>query len=223
MVGMKRHTYKNKKILGAILTVALVGTGVGIAANNANAANYDNGTGQETVDVKFNFDETLNFVLPAGWENGNHTTQLGELSAGGAAESTPQEISVGSNSSSGFYLSATVGNVGDANGDLKLINGGGDASISNLSTSANLANIEQASGSAWGFRYVTGSGTDIKTARYNGLPVDKGDNGSTGVKLLGEGSSSSEKTFKYQVGVKTDGSQKEGTYQNVIHFYLVGQ
>ena len=221
---MKRHTYKNKNILGILLILTMVLAGVGLGMHNTDAT-------EKTSDVtlNFTFQDSLSVEFPtgSGWSGNNHTTDLGSVNPGESKQGdVTGPIKVGSNAGSGFYLSATVGTKG-GDGNLNLTSGTDPSNkVTLLTGPVSATELARQSGSVWGFRYATSDAGNIDTAlgsaSYDTLPLDASDNGASGKKLI-ESGNQGEKSLKYQVGIKTDPTLKAGTYQNVIHFYAVSK
>ena len=192
-------------------------------ANNASALTYQNDT---------NIDFTINPTIGISLSSTNLV--IDDLAPGSYADSNIITISVNSNASHGYYLSATAGdnNTTSANHNTNLTN-----TINNNYTFASLttsqSSLSDFGDNNWGYSYclttndcttnsnwISGS-SGSTTAGYNGLPLDSGDNGATGVTLINTTSPVANGSVQFKIGAKASNTQASGTYTNTINFYAI--
>ena len=205
---MKRHTNKKIKNFGlgiivlALLTVGVVGFCIPSWAVNKT----------QDVDVKFTFNSTISLTVS------EETIEISGLSAGTAGESEPVTVSVATNNANGYYLSATAGTAG---GNTDLASEAGSGKFTHLDSEAD-SELTAMGDNTWGVAYAAGD-ADIAKSNFTGLPIDGGDNGESGKKLLETTSATDNKDVKVKVGAKAAATLPAGTYTNKINFYAVSK
>ena len=204
---MKCHTTKKQTWIFGILFVF---TAVVFSAVGARLVNAEGKTQTQEVDVKFTFNSVLNLTID------KQGVVITDLMPGNAKESDTAKLTIETNSPSGYYLSATVGQK-DGKTDLT----GASGKFTMMATNANIANISDAAASTWGFAYAKGESGDLSKSAFNGLGLDAGDNGATGTKLIDAASNDADKVVKFKVGAKAGPTTPAGTYSNQLNFYAV--
>ncbi|MBR2855500.1 hypothetical protein IKE99_00985 [Candidatus Saccharibacteria bacterium] len=192
-------------------------------ANNAFALTYSN---------ESNIDFTINPTIGITLSSSNLT--IDNLAPGSYADSNIITISVNSNASHGYYLSATAGdsNTTSASHNTNLTNIAND-NYTFTSLTSNQATLSSFSDNSWGYSYclttndcttnsnwISGS-SGSTTAGYNGLPLDNGDNGTTGVTLINTTNPTVNHSAQFKIGAKASNTQPAGTYTNTINFYAI--
>ena len=202
---MKRHANKKIKFFSILLGFVAMGGLIGIHDTDAIDKTED-------VNVKFTFNSTLKLDID------QNSITISDLMPGTAKESNGVKLTISTNNSGGYYLSATAGKK-STNTNLNR-NGGGGA-FQNMETTANFSSISAAKDNTWGFAFVTGANGDLSKGTYFGLPQDGEDNGQTGKRLITATDQNGEKVVKFKIGAKANMAMPAGTYSNEIHFYAV--
>ena len=197
--------------ISTIIVTTLIGTA--IISQSTSALTY-----QDSTDVKFTFNPTININLSST------DLVIPELTSGSSSDSNEVTVSVSTNTGYGYYLSATAGT---KTGNTSL-NNTLDSSYKFTNLTANAPSLSAMPDNSWGYSYSTDNGTtwvsgDVGSAMtgYNGLPLDNDDSGATGIKLVSTDSFTSSSSIKFKIGAKSAPTQAAGTYTNTVNFYAV--
>ncbi len=140
---------------------------------------------------------------------------INNLAPGSTSDSNTINVTVATNASQGYVLTATSGTK-TTNTDL--VNQTNSAyKFTSIATNASLANLT--TDNTWGFSYSSDSGSTW--SNYSGLPLDNDDEGATGKQLLSTINPSDNRTIQFKIGAKAATDQAAGTYLNTINFYAV--
>lgn len=206
---MKRHTNINIRKIGLgvfVLAILLFG---GVAFCQPSWANV---TKTQDVKVRFTFNSTLNLSVS------QDTITIGSLASGTVEESEPVTISVATNNAGGYYLSATAGTKGE---NTDLVNSSTSTKFTHLGSDASKTAKDELEDNTWGVAFTDGGSEVFKS--YTGLPLDGGDEGASGKKLLETTTAADSKNVKLKVAAKAGAAQAAGTYTNKINFYAVAK
>ena len=209
---MKRRTGLSYKIL--TLTAAAVAVGIAVPAGidtSTSALTY-----QDTKDIRFTFNPTVNIQLS------NEGFTIPEIVPGSAMDSNIVTITISSNNTSGYTLYGTVGNDDTYDySDLRLSSDNATNVFSSLTS--NVGSLDAFNSSQWGYAYSTDSGANwvsgdagSTSSGYNGLPLHS----NTGV-ILADTNSAASTSIQFKIGAKASSTQVAGSYQNVINFSAV--
>ena len=172
-------------------------------AHNSSALTYSS-----NVDVGFTFNPTISVNLSG-------VLLINNLAPGSTSDSNTISVTVATNASQGYVLTATSGTkttntdlVNQTNSAYKFTSIATNASMSSLTTD-----------NTWGFSYSSDSGSTW--SNYSGLPLDNDDEGATGKQLLSTINPSDNRTIQFKIGAKAATDQAAGTYLNTINFYAV--
>ena len=171
--------------------------------SNSSALTYSS-----NVDVGFTFNPTISVNLSGD-------LLINNLAPGSVSDSNTINVTVATNASQGYVLTATSGTK-TTNTDL--VNQTNSAyKFTSIATNADLANLT--TDNTWGFSYSSDSGSTW--SNYSGLPLDNDDEGATGKQLFSTINPSDNKTIQFKIGAKAATDQAAGTYLNTINFYAV--
>ena len=171
--------------------------------HNSSALTYSS-----NVDVGFTFNPTISVNLSGD-------LLINNLAPGSVSDSNTINVTVATNASQGYVLTATSGTK-TTNTDL--VNQTNSAyKFTSIATNASLANLT--TDNTWGFSYSSDSGSTW--SNYSGLPLDNDDEGATGKQLLSTINPSDNRTIQFKIGAKAATDQAAGTYLNTINFYAV--
>ena len=171
--------------------------------HNSSALTYSS-----NVDVGFTFNPTISVNLSGD-------LLINNLAPGSVSDSNTINVTVATNASQGYVLTATSGTK-TTNTDL--VNQTNSAyKFTSIATNASLANLT--TDNTWGFSYSSDSGSTW--SNYSGLPKDNDDEGATGKQLLSTINPSDNRTIQFKIGAKAATDQAAGTYLNTINFYAV--
>ena len=197
--------------ISTIIVTALISTA--IISQSTSALTY-----QDSTDVKFTFNPTININLSST------DLVIPELTSGSSSDSNEVTVSVSTNTGYGYYLSATAGT---KTGNTSL-NNTLDSSYKFTNLTANAPSLSAMPDNSWGYSYSTDNGTTWVSGDagstmtgYNGLPLDNDDSGATGIKLVSTDSFTSSSSIKFKIGAKSAPTQAAGTYTNTVNFYAV--
>ena len=165
-------------------------------------------TYSSNVDVGFTFNPTISVNLSGD-------LLINNLAPGSVSDSNTINVTVATNASQGYVLTATSGTK-TTNTDL--VNQTNSVyKFTSIATNASLANLT--TDNTWGFSYSSDSGSTW--SNYSGLPLDNDDEGATGKQLLSTINPSDNRTIQFKIGAKAATDQAAGTYLNTINFYAV--
>ena len=181
-------------------------------------------TYQSDVNVNFTFNPVISLTVGGD-------LLINNLTPGNSSDSNIIDVSVTTNASYGYVLSATVG---QKNGTDSLVNTSNNTyTFTNLSTTAgSAATLNNFTDNKWGYSYSVDNGTNwisgsvgSTASGYAGLPLDNNNNaedrGLGGVTLIDTSNPADNKTIKFKIGAKAANTQAAGTYTNTINFYAV--
>ena len=211
---MRQIINSRVKRMSLVFAVCVLGL-ASAQARTAQALTYQN-----EANVEFSINPTIGVSLSAS------DLIIDDLVPGKFADSNIITVSVNTNASHGYYLSATAGTAG-GNTDLTMTNpANSNYKFTNLT--GNKATLDSFEDNNWGYAYSTDSGTSwvsgnagSAAAGYNGLPLDNGDNGATGVTLINTTSPLANNSVQFKIGAKASAAQASGTYNGIINFYAV--
>ena len=171
--------------------------------DNSSALTYSS-----NVEVGFTFNPTISVNLSGD-------LLINNLAPGSVSDSNTINVTVATNASQGYVLTATSGTK-TTNTDL--VNQSNSAyKFTSIATNASLANLT--TDNTWGFSYSSDNGSNW--SNYSGLPLDNDDEGATGKQLLSTINPSDNRTIQFKIGAKAATDQAAGTYLNTINFYAV--
>ena len=181
-------------------------------------------TYQSSADVNFTFNPVISLTVGGD-------LLINNLTPGNSSDSNVIDVSVTTNASYGYVLSATVG---QKNGTDSLVNTSNNTyTFTNLSTTAgSAATLNNFTDNKWGYSYSVDNGTNwisgsvgSTASGYAGLPLDNNNNaedrGLGGVTLIDTSNPADNKTIKFKIGAKAANTQAAGAYTNTINFYVV--
>lgn len=209
---MKRHTNKNIKILGAVVAVLAMTTVVVEFAMPTRAAKTDS----STADVQFTINSTLNLQVGGDGEVTIDNVQPGQS---GASESF--DVTVGTNSAAGYYLSATAGDQTSSD----MTSDTSEEKITHLSSADEGKELAELTDNSWAV-LITGADSSVSVGKYIGLPQEIGgdnvaDRAVAGKKLVDASAPDNSKKVSVKVGVKVGDTLDTGTYKSYLNFYAV--
>lgn len=184
--------------------VGLVGSAM--AAGHVSALTY-----QETVTPRFTINESINVTVSSD-------IVIDELALGQSRASDAVDVTVVTNNSSGYTLTATAGD-GSTYTSSDLVNSEDSTkTFTSLATSASIADPASFNYGEWGYSFSTDNTT---WSNYSGLPYF----GNTGVTLNDKNtqSASDGDVVNFKIAAKADSFQASGTYNNVINFVVTGK
>ena len=194
---MKLVTKITTLTLGSVAFLSILFT------SNSSALTYSS-----NVDVGFTFNPTISVNLSGD-------LLINNLAPGSVSDSNTINVTVATNASQGYVLTATSGTK-TTNTDL--VNQTNSAyKFTSIATNASLANLT--TDNTWGFSYSSDNGSNW--SNYSGLPLDNDDEGATGKQLLSTINPSDNRTIQFKIGAKAATDQAAGTYLNTINFYAV--
>ncbi len=200
MLIYKHMTKKSIHLSIAALVFCILGVSF---THDSSALTYSS-----NVDVGFTFNPTISVNLSGD-------LLINNLAPGSVSSSNTINVTVATNASQGYVLTATSGTK-TTNTDL--VNQTNSAyKFTSIATNASLASLT--TDNTWGFSYSSDSGSTW--SNYSGLPLDNDDEGATGKQLLNTINPSDNKTIQFKIGAKAATDQAAGTYLNTINFYAV--
>ena len=167
------------------------------AVHDASALTY-----QTSEDVSFTFNPSIAINLSSD-------LVINNLTPGSAADSNIITVSASTNNTTGYVLTASVGNT--TNATTNLING--SYNFASVATNASLASL--ATDNTWGYSFSEDDGSTW--TNYSGLPLYTSANWKEIITTNSQGTTN----LKFKIGAKASTSQASGTYTNVINFTAV--
>ena len=193
-----------KIVFSSFLIITLCFLNILLCSNHKSSAL----TYSSNVETGFTFNPTISVNLSGD-------LLINNLAPGSVSDSNTINVTVATNASQGYVLTATSGTK-TTNTDL--VNQTNSAyKFSSIATNADLANLT--TDNTWGFSYSSDSGSTW--SNYSGLPKDNDDEGATGKQLLSTINPSDNRTIQFKIGAKAATDQAAGTYLNTINFYAV--
>lgn len=168
---------------------------------NTGAIDYNS-----TANIGFTFKEAISLSISGDIE-------IEGLAAGQQKDSNSVEITVNTNSTSGYILTASVGDSTHNNSDLSL-----DATnkFASVATSASLSSLAN---NTWGYKT---SENNSSWSNYSGLALYSADEMSLLREANARPATGSEKTY-FKIGAKASSSIVSGDYSNILTFYAVAK
>ena len=183
--------------------LVVCGMAIFVGCERASALTYSS-----NVEIGFTFNPTISVNLSGD-------LLINNLSPGSVSDSNTINVTVATNASQGYVLTATSGTK-TTNTDL--VNQTNSAyKFSSIATNASLSNLT--TDNTWGYSYSEDSGTNW--SNYSGLPLDNDDEGATGKQLINTINPADNRTLQFKIAARASSSQAAGTYQNTINFYAV--
>ncbi len=164
-------------------------------------------TYQQDIPVSFTFNSSIILTLSSA------DLRINNLVPGTVADSNIITVSATSNNSTGYVVTATVGdnthsNPSFSNTSLNHKSNTG-STFTSLATNASLADITN--DNTWGYTISDNGNT---WANYSGLPIYTAEAGKT----LKESNTNGTTSFQFKIGAKASNTQPSGEYNNVINF-----
>ena len=183
---------------------------VSINSNNVSALSY-----QSSVGVGFTFNPTLSVSISPS------DLVISNLTPGSTANSNSINVSIASNASYGYTLSAIVnGDNSDLTHTNNSINNGNSGNNSNnifgsIATNADLSSLDDSEDTnIWGYSYKNNTIVSPSWSNYNGLSSS---NSTTLINTNNNVSSN----LDFKIAAKASNTQPSGTYTGVINFTAV--
>ena len=157
---------------------------------------------QNEVGIGFTFNPTLSVSLSSS------DLIISNLTPGSSNDSNSINVSVSTNASYGYTLSANVGDSIHSNSNL--VHSNNTDIFSSIATDANLENLT--TDNTWGYSTSPDNGTTW--SNYNGLSSNTNS-------TLMDTSHQTEDTIGFKIGAKVSNTQASGIYANTINFIAV--
>ena len=203
----KRYNYKHKgnmlrKIKQTIIILGATAVLPLVSVPHSSALTY-----QQDIPVSFTFNSSIILTLSSA------DLRINNLVPGTASDSNIITVSATSNNSTGYVVTATVGdnthsNPSFSNTSLNHKSNTG-STFTSLATNASLANITN--DNTWGYTISDDGNT---WANYSGLPIYTAEAGKT----LKESNTNGTTSFQFKIAAKASNTQPSGEYNNVINF-----
>ena len=166
---------------------------------NTSALNY-----QTETDIKFTFNPTLSINISSS------NLTIDNLTPGTTSDSNTINVSVATNASHGYTLSATVGDSLHNNTNLTHTNG--TNTFDSIATNSSLPNLT--TDNTWGYSYKLSNNTNWNN--YSGLSSETS-------KTLVNTDSQLTKPIDFKIAAKASSTQPSGTYTNTINFIAISK
>ena len=208
-------TEKKKIITLSLIIIMLSFTNITLSLSdtfynsNVSALSY-----QGSAEIKFTFNPTLSINISSS------DLVIDNLTPGTTSDSNIVNVSVATNASHGYTLSATVGDSLHNNTNLTHAN---DTDIfSSIATDSNLPNLT--TDNTWGYSYRLSSNNNTSNSSdnsntwssYSGLSNETS-------KTLISTDSQITKPIDFKIGAKASNAQPSGTYTNTINFIAISK
>ena len=201
------HARSGSKLMRLWLALGFIGVaGFGFSAVKTFALTY-----QSPVNVQFTWGSTLNLSLSSA------DITIANLAPGTYQDSNIITVSVNTNATFGYTLSAATGN-GTTYTNTNLVNGSN--TFTSLATTDSYSSMSSAGNNKWGYSYSTNSGSTW--SNYSGLPycTPSGGECTQGTALITTSNAADSKSIKFKIGAKASAAQPAGTYRNVVNFFV---
>ena len=166
-----------------------------IIDNNTSALSYESSVG-----IGFTFNPTLSVSLSS------NDLVIANLTPGSSNNSNSINVSVATNASYGYTLSANASNE-------NLVHSNNTNTFSGITTNADLPSLDDSEdNNIWG--YTTSLDNGSTWSNYNGL------SGSSSTTLIDKDNNASS-TIDFKIGAKASSTQASGVYTNTINFIAV--
>ncbi len=166
---------------------------------NTSALNY-----QSTADIKFTFNPTLSINISPS------NLIIDNLVPDTTADSNIINVSVATNASHGYTLSATVGDNLHNNSNLAHTNG--TNAFSSIATNSSLPSLT--TNNTWGYSYKRSNDTNWNN--YSGLSNETS-------KTLVSTDNQTAKPIDFKIAAKASNTQPSGAYTNTINFIAISK
>ena len=184
-----------------VILLSIINT---INFNNASALSYSSEVG-----VGFTFNPTLSVSLSSS------DLVISNLVPGSSADSNSINVSVATNASHGYTLSATVGDGTHDNSNLTHSNN--TNVFSSIAIDADLSSLdEDEDTNIWGYSYKDNTAELSAWSNYNGLSSS-----SNTILLDNNNTADSTGGIDFKIAAKASSTQASGTYTGVINFTTV--
>ena len=170
--------------------------------NNTSALDYSSNVG-----IGFTFNPTLSISLSS------NDLVISNLVPGSMEDSNSINVSVATNASYGYMLSANVGD--DIHNNSNLTHSNNTNIFSSVATDADLASLT--TDNTWGYSYSKDNGTTWQS--YSGLPLYSDTEHSA--ELISTYNPANSKSIDFKIAANSSNTQPSGEYTNIINFYAV--
>ena len=167
--------------------------------SNVSALSY-----QGSAEIKFTFNPTLSINISSS------DLIIDNLTPGTTSDSNIVNVSVATNASHGYTLSATVGDSLHNNTNLTHTNG--TNTFDSIATNSSLPNLT--TDNTWGYSYKLSNNTNWNN--YSGLSNETS-------KTLVNTDSQIAKPIDFKIAAKASSTQPSGTYTNAINFIAISK
>lgn len=194
----------NKNIRLSLLITAIVLSLISTASyllDNTSALSY-----QSNIGLNFTINPSLSISVSS------NNLVIPSLIAGSYSDSNSINVVVGSNTLSGYTVSANTSNEEMSDSSMS---GSFSHIFSSLSTEADLEDLSTADDNTWGYSYSLDSGSSW--SNYSGLSM------SNNRVLYDTNSSADNKTIGFKIGAKASSDQPSGVYTTTINFMAVSK
>ena len=171
------------------------------SSNNVSALSY-----QSNIGLNFTINPSLSISVSS------NDLVIPSLIAGSYDDSNSINVVVGSNTLSGYTVSANTSNEEMSDSSMS---GSSSHIFSSLSTEADLEDLSTADDNTWGYSYSLDSGSSW--SNYSGLST------SSNRVLYDTNSSADNKTIGFKIGAKASSDQPSGVYTTTINFMAVSK
>ena len=197
--NIKRHLTEKVKII-TLVSIIIMLSFVNII--NTSALNY-----QTETDIKFTFNPTLSINISSS------DLVIDNLTPGTTSDSNVINVTVATNASHGYTLSATVGDSLHNNTNLTHTNG--NNIFSSIATDASLSSL--ATDNTWGYSYRLSNNSNSNAwSNYSGLSNETS-------KTLINTDNQLAKPIDFKIAAKASSTQPSGTYTNTINFIAISK
>ena len=172
---------------------------------------------ESNIGVGFTFNPTLSVSISPD------DLVISNLVPGSILDSNVINVSVASNASYGYTLSATVGNNSNYNSDSLINSIDSNKVFSNVAVDANLSSLnDSTSTNIWGYSYKDNTVDTPTWSSYNGLPLYSSTNPTTLIDL-NSNTSTGTSSLDFKIAAKASTTQPSGAYSNIINFMAVSK
>ncbi len=186
------HFTGKAKIITLVSTIIMLSF---VNIINTSALNY-----QTETDIKFTFNPTLSINISSS------DLVIDNLTPGTTSDSNAINVSVATNASHGYTLSAIM------NGNSNLIHTNGTNAFSSIATNASLSSLT--TDNTWGYSYKLSNNTTWNN--YSGLSNETS-------KTLVNTDNQAAKPIDFKIAAKASNAQPSGTYTNTINFIAISK
>ena len=159
---------------------------------------------QSSTDIKFTFNPTLSINISPS------DLIIDNLTPGTVSDSNIINVSVATNASHGYTLSATAGN--SLHNNTNLTHANNTDIFSSIATDSNLPNLT--TDNTWGYSYKLSNNTTW--SNYSGLSNETSE-------TLVNTDNQTAKPIDFKIAAKASSTQPSGTYTNTINFIAISK